>query len=434
MYKQYFRQAWNLMTQNRFYSTVYIIGTGMAIAMVMVLAIVFHARTANIAPEIHRDRMLLVPRAAAIKKDEQGMMNSNLSRKTVKECFYTLQTPELVAVGTNPDNLNYLIGDIYTKLPGGADQFKTMVMSTDANFWKMFQFSFIHGNGYLKADFESGIRKVVLSETMARKIFGKTDVINMSVMVNEIEYNISGVVKDVSSVMSLVYADIWVPYTTLSSVTETSNAENIVGALQVYILAKEPADFPKIRKEMEQKRLLYNTSLKEYQYEFRDGIPYTQKEFVLREMDYREKPHVLMWKYSLIGLIFLLVPAVNLSGLTSSRMRKRISELGIRKAFGANRNTLISQVLVENLLLTFIGGIIGLILSYILILGLKGLLLGPNYYTNMNINVKLDPGMMINFPIFIYAFIVCVLLNLLSAFFPVWRATKTSIVEAINDK
>ena len=50
MYKQYFRQAWNLMTQNRFYSTVYIIGTGMAIAMVMVLAIVFHARTANIAP------------------------------------------------------------------------------------------------------------------------------------------------------------------------------------------------------------------------------------------------------------------------------------------------------------------------------------------------------------------------------------------------
>lgn len=434
MYKQYFRQAWNLMTQNRFYSTVYIIGTGMAIAMVMVLAIVFHARTANIAPEIHRDRMLLVPRAAAIKKDEQGMMNSNLSRKTVKECFYTLQTPELVAVGTNPDNLNYLIGDIYTKIPGGADQFKTMVMSTDANFWKMFQFSFIHGNGYLQADFESGIRKVVLSETMARKIFGKTDVINLSVMVNEIEYNISGVVKDVSSVMSLVYADIWVPYTTLSSVTETSNAENIVGTLQVYILAKEPADFPKIRKEMEQKRLLYNTTLKEYKYEFRDGIPYTQKEFVLREMDYREKPHVLMWKYSLIGLIFLLVPAVNLSGLTSSRMRKRISELGIRKAFGANRNTLISQVLVENLLLTFTGGIVGLILSYILILGLKGLLLGPNYYTNMNINVKLDPGMMINFPIFIYAFIVCVLLNLLSAFFPVWRATKTSIVEAINDK
>ena len=36
MYKQYFKQAWNLMKQNRFYSAVYIIGTGLAISMVMV--------------------------------------------------------------------------------------------------------------------------------------------------------------------------------------------------------------------------------------------------------------------------------------------------------------------------------------------------------------------------------------------------------------
>ena len=41
MYKQYFKQAWNLMRQNRFYSGVYIIGTGLAISMVMVIAIVY---------------------------------------------------------------------------------------------------------------------------------------------------------------------------------------------------------------------------------------------------------------------------------------------------------------------------------------------------------------------------------------------------------
>ena len=434
MYKQYLKQAWTLLKQNRFFSAVYIIGTGLAISMVMVLAIVFHIRTANMAPEADRDRMLLVPRAAAISKNEQGMFNSNLSPKTVKECFYTLKTQELVAVGTNPDNLNYLLGDIYAKLPGGTDQYKSMVMCTDANFWKMFHFRFIDGNGYPEEDFQSGMRKVVLTETMARKIFGKTTVAGMPVLVNEVEYRVSGVVKDVSSVMSLVYADIWIPYTTLSSVTESSNAENIVGSLQVYILARKAADFPIIRKEMEQKRLLYNTSLKEYQYEFRDGIPYTQKEAVLRNMDYREEPKVLIWKYSLIGLIFLLVPAVNLTGLTSSRMRKRISELGVRKAFGANRSTLINQVLIENLLLTFIGGIFGLLISYTLILGLKGLLLGPAYYTDMSVNVTLAPEMLINAPVFAYAFTVCIILNLFSAFVPVWKATRVSIVEAINDK
>ena len=60
MYKQYFKQAWNLMKQNRFYSAVYIIGTGLAISMVMVMAIAYHIRTANMAPEVHRDRTLYV--------------------------------------------------------------------------------------------------------------------------------------------------------------------------------------------------------------------------------------------------------------------------------------------------------------------------------------------------------------------------------------
>ena len=47
----YFKQAWQLMKQNRFFSAVYIIGTGLAISMVMVLAVVYYIRTANIAPE-----------------------------------------------------------------------------------------------------------------------------------------------------------------------------------------------------------------------------------------------------------------------------------------------------------------------------------------------------------------------------------------------
>ena len=58
------------------------------------------------------------------------------------------------------------------------------------------------------------------------------------------------------------------------------------------------------------------------------------------------------WKYGIMILIILLVPAINLSGLTNTRMRRRLEELGIRKAFGATRNELVWQVLNENLVLT----------------------------------------------------------------------------------
>ena len=54
----------------------------------------------------------------------------------------------------------------------------------------------------------------------------------------------------------------------------------------------------------------------------------------------------------LILLVLLLVPALNLSGMIASRMESRLSEMGVRKSFGAGRGGLLSQVMWENLLLT----------------------------------------------------------------------------------
>ena len=63
-------------------------------------------------------------------------------------------------------------------------------------------------------------------------------------------------------------------------------------------------------------------------------------------------------------MVILLVPALNLSGLTSSRLKDRMGELGIRKAFGGTRWNIIKQILLENMILSLIGGLIGLIISY----------------------------------------------------------------------
>lgn len=68
----------------------------------------------------------------------------------------------------------------------------------------------------------------------------------------------------------------------------------------------------------------------------------------------------LVMKYVIIVLVLLLIPAINMSGITQSRMRKRMAEIGVRKAFGATRSELLTQVLYENLLQTLLGGVLGL--------------------------------------------------------------------------
>ena len=110
MYKQYIKQWWTLVKQNKFYTTIYITGTTLAITMTMVMAIIYHIRSANIAPESNRDRMLIVDRALAVNKNG-GQHNWSLSYRTLKECFYSLQTPGLVAAGANSSSLSNTVGD-----------------------------------------------------------------------------------------------------------------------------------------------------------------------------------------------------------------------------------------------------------------------------------------------------------------------------------
>lgn len=76
MYKVYLKQAWALMGQNRFFTAVYIIGTGLAISMVMAIAVVYHIRTANIAPEVSRDRMGYVSNVSYEFNGGKGSLNS----------------------------------------------------------------------------------------------------------------------------------------------------------------------------------------------------------------------------------------------------------------------------------------------------------------------------------------------------------------------
>ena len=56
MYKQYLNQTLHLLKENKLLSAISIIGTALAISMIMVIVIVYEVKTANYEPETHRDR------------------------------------------------------------------------------------------------------------------------------------------------------------------------------------------------------------------------------------------------------------------------------------------------------------------------------------------------------------------------------------------
>ena len=433
MYKVYLKQAMQMLRQNKFFSIIYITGTGLAITMVMILAILYYFRTGNIAPETNRDRMLVIQHGKILNKVEgQGNGSSRLSYPTIKECFYSMQTPEAVTailpIGEQTE---------FIQTPGSDEVYNGLVMGTDVAFWKIFQFRFLVGKPYTEEEFTSGIRKAVVSESLARRLFNTSDATGKTFLLNFEEYQVSGVVEDVPSIAQFCYAEMWIPFTNRPSQIQGSKwCDFILGHMQLYILAKKPGDFDAIRREAEENCRRYSANIPQYNFVLNE-----QPDTVLRawlRTDSFASPKFMKLFIQIFSVIFLLllVPSINLTGMTASRMKKRMEELGIRKAFGAQNRTLLLQILYENLLLTLLGGLIGLLISYGLIFMLKGWLLG-NYDwdgSSLTASIDLSPGMLINPAIFGYTLIFCLILNLMSALVPAWRALRRPIVDALNDK
>lgn len=368
MYKVYLRQAMQMLRQNKFFSIIYITGTGLAITMVMILAILYYFRTGNIAPETNRDRMLVIQHGKILNKTEgQGNGSSRLSYPTIKECFYSMQTPEAVTailpIGEQTE---------FIQTPGSDEVYNGLVMGTDVAFWKIFQFRFLAGKPYTEEEFTSGIRKAVVSESLARRLFNTSDATGKTFLLNFEEYQVSGVVEDVPSIAQFCYAEMWIPFTNRPSQIQGSKwCDFILGHMQLYILAKKPGDFDAIRREAEENCRRYSANIPQYNFVLNE-----QPDTVLRawlRTDSFASPKFMKLFIQIFSVIFLLllVPSINLTGMTASRMKKRMEELGIRKAFGAQNRTLLLQILYENLLLTLLGGLIGLLISYGLIFMLK---------------------------------------------------------------
>lgn len=424
MIKQYIKQSFTLIKQNRLLSFIAIIGTALAIAMIMCIVLVYQVKTANYEPEVNRDRTVKVDMSIARNKADDGWNNGGrLSLRTIKECFYPLTTAEAVT-GFNSGRTSLV------STPGGTTDVKGTVSYTDDAFWKVFHFRFLSGKPY-GAEFISGEKKAVITRSLARKVFGTDDVVGKTLSLSFVDYTICGVVADVSVLAEAAYAEVWVPYSTLSGY-ENNYADGLLGAYQCYILAPQRAALEEVRMEAQRNIERMNSAQKDFKLMLFGG-PDTQLMSMAR-VSYFQEPKIfrLMLVYGVSIMILLLVPALNLSGITLSRMRRRMEEIAVRRAFGATRGELLWQVLAENFVITFIGGVLGLVFSYLAVLGMRDWLLNTSMSGYYGVDTAVSAGMVVSPLVFVLALFFCLLMNLLSAGIPAFRVSRANIVDALK--
>lgn len=160
---QYIKQSWRLLRQNRLAALLSILGTALAICMIMVFVILFIANTAAFKPESHRaDTYYVTHVKMEGKTDGRRIAMTGLGLPFIKECFYPLQSAEAVTAVVRDRWQKQILLSM-----DGRNTVTASILETDTAFWHVYNFDFVAGNPFSKATFESGLHEAVISEKVA---------------------------------------------------------------------------------------------------------------------------------------------------------------------------------------------------------------------------------------------------------------------------
>ena len=351
MLLNYLKIAWKVLLRRKFFTFISLFGISFTLMILLVVYALFDHAVGPRQPELRTDRLLFINRM--VLRGPEAQNSSSVGYAFLRQHVSTLRTPEKVAVSeAYPINITLYVGQQAVK----ADR-----RYTDATFWQVLDFGFVAGRPYSTAEVRDAAHVLVLNKTVARRSFGTSArAVGQMVQIEGKPYRVVGVVRDVPTARELTYAECWLPVTTT---TADLRNPNYLGEFQAIVLARQAADVPAIQNEYQQvlRRL---------------PIPDPQQHEEIRSYARTLLAHYManhnndagvdgdaahFWRQWLgLGLLFMLLPALNLININVSRMLERAAEIGVRKAFGATAGRLVGQFLIENMLLTLLGGGLGL--------------------------------------------------------------------------
>ena len=432
MIRVYLKQAWTLMKQHKLFSSIYVLGTGISIAFSMVLFIVLYVKFAPVYPEYNRDRILVVgPSNVVGKHSNHNSTNMGISPKAA-DLFRDL--PHLDKLSLCLPLSTFFNNKV--ALPQQQREVTVSPYYVDANYWEVFCFNFLSGKPFDASAVESGLAEVVLNESMATKIFASTDVVGKYIQLDGNDLKVVGVVEDISSVTPNTAADLFLPLGYNQMIHMDDNEHGLMGNMKCYLMARQKADKELLRQEVIEALKKYNDADKDYTTNLM-GQPDAYWKSSFRGTSSNESSIISQLRNMLYILLALLViPALNLCGMNSSRMNSRLAEIGVRKAYGASNKSLLSQILTENFVMTFMGGLFGLFFAYLIAITSDGWILHlfddivfpntvPSYFT---------VEMLLNPVLFLVVLCICFVLNVFSALIPALSALRHPIIQAIQTR
>jgi len=409
MLKNYFKIAIAVLKRRKFFTFISLFGISFTLTILMVATALTDKMISPDYPDFKRNRSLYVERLE-IENSKEGWMNSsNVSRYFLEHYVAKLKQLQKMAITSTSKASNAYVNN------------KKLVINyqyTNADYWNVLEYKFLEGKAFAQKEIDNAEMVAVITRETKRAYFGDAQsVVGKYISADNINYRVIGVVENVSETVRNFNGDMYLPY---SIAKEDGNSTNLMGGYNAILLAKTEAELPKLRNEFAQmtKRLPIPTDFDKL---YCNADPFFTS--ITRRLGGDATNGAVGKVISMAAgflLLFLLLPTINLVNINITRIMERSSEIGVRKAFGASSKTLVYQFIVENMILTFLGGFIGIALSLLVIF----LINETNIVSNMRLSINLT--------VLCYSLLACIFFGLLSGVYPAWRMSKLNVVKALK--
>ena len=251
----------------------------------------------------------------------------------------------------------------------------------------------------------------VINETAATELVGFVDCVDQGIYLDGVEFTIVGVLSDnedsLTSMMTSGSLAVYLPYTSLLRLSDSLSSE----VTSFYVSAPEGGTMEKAEAAM--------TAILMERFEEDDEAFSVSSQSVLEDT-MSSITSVLTILLGGIAAISLVVGGIGIMNIMLVTVTERTCEIGIRKAIGASRGTILSQFLMEAVVLCLMGCALGIFLSWAILQTVTTVV------SSLNVTFSLDGGVVL------IAVLFCFVIGVVFGLYPANKAAKMKPIDALH--
>ena len=294
---------------------------------------------------------------------------------------------------------------------GDEESGDVTVYGTTPAFYEIQGMQLAMGRWLKTSDVENHTYVCVINETAATELIGYVDCVDQAIRLNGVEYTIVGVLSDnedsLTSMMTSGSLAVYLPYTSLLRLSDSLTSE----VTSFYVSAPENGTMETAEAAM--------TALLMERFEDDDEAYSISSQSVLEDT-MSSITSILTILLGGIAAISLVVGGIGIMNIMLVTVTERTREIGIRKAIGASRGTILSQFLMEAVVLCMLGCALGIFLSWAILQTVTTVV------SSLNMTFSLDGGVVL------IAVVFCFIIGVVFGLYPANKAAKMKPIDALH--